>query len=83
MTGIFKLFLELKSDFQSVILTRKRSDCLEGGIVSIRSELSDKVEQFVCLEKKLESAGIDLSGGSDAGRSEALSVFEIDGGAIL
>lgn len=62
------LFLKLKSYFHSIILTRKSSD---------------EVKKLVSLEKKLESAGIDPSGGSDAGRSEALSVFEIDSGTIL
>ena len=83
MAGIFKLFLKLKSDLQSIVLTGKSTDCLEGGIVCICSQFSYKVEQLVCLEKKLESAGIDLDSGCDSCRAESLAIFKIECISVL
>ena len=83
MAGIFKLFLKLKSDIQSIVLTGKSTDCLEGGIVCICSQFSYKVEQFVCLEQKFESAGIDLGCCRDTCRIERLAVFESEGLSVF
>ena len=70
--------MKFETYLHSVILSGKSADSLECGVAAVGGELSDKVEELVGLEEELESAVVDLSCGCDSGRTESLSVFQVE-----